>query len=66
MRVLPVALATFGRDEVEILEAVCAQAHVTHHNPVSDAACGFIAQAVQRICAAIREVRCIAPASCPT
>ena len=48
MRVLPVALATFGRDEVEILEAVCAQAHVTHHNPVSDAACGFIAQAVQR------------------
>ena len=47
MRVLPVALATLARDEVAVREAVRAQAHVTHHNQVSDAACEFIALAVQ-------------------
>ncbi len=47
MRVLPVALATLGRDEAEVRAAVRAQAHVTHHNPVSDAAAEFIALAVQ-------------------
>jgi ADP-ribosyl-[dinitrogen reductase] hydrolase len=47
MRVLPVALATLGREEGEVREAVRAQAHVTHHNPVSDAATEFIALAVQ-------------------
>ncbi len=47
MRVLPVALVMLSRDEVAVRTAVQAQAHVTHHNPVSDAACEFIALAVQ-------------------
>jgi len=47
MRVLPVALATQALDEPEVRIAVRAQAHVTHHNPVSDAACEFIALSVQ-------------------
>ena len=47
MRVLPVALATLFRDEADVRQAVRAQAHVTHNNPASDAACEFIALAVQ-------------------
>jgi ADP-ribosyl-[dinitrogen reductase] hydrolase len=47
MRVLPVALATFGRPEAEVRAACRAQAHVTHHNAASDAACEFLALAVQ-------------------
>jgi ADP-ribosyl-[dinitrogen reductase] hydrolase len=47
MRVLPAALATHALGESEVRLAVRAQAHVTHHNPVSDAACEFIALAVQ-------------------
>ncbi|MDK9726241.1 MAG: ADP-ribosyl-[dinitrogen reductase] hydrolase [Sterolibacteriaceae bacterium MAG5] len=47
MRVLPVALATLGRDEAAVRAAVRAQAHVTHHNPQSDAAAEFLALAVQ-------------------
>ena len=47
MRVLPVALATLLRDEVDVRQAVRVQAHVTHNNPASDAACEFIALAVQ-------------------
>jgi len=47
MRVLPVALATFGRPESEVCAAVRAQAHVTHNTAVSDAACEFLALAVQ-------------------
>jgi ADP-ribosyl-[dinitrogen reductase] hydrolase len=39
MRVLPVALATFGKNNATIKAAIAAQAHVTHHNPVSDAVC---------------------------
>ena len=38
MRVLPVALATLGLPENEIRAACRAQAHVTHNNPLSDAA----------------------------
>ena len=39
MRVLPVALATFGQ-EPDVVAAACrAQGHVTHHNLLSDAAC---------------------------
>lgn len=39
MRVLPVALSTFGQD-TEIVAAACrAQGHVTHYNTLSDAAC---------------------------
>lgn len=47
MRVLPVALATLGRDEEAVRAAVRAQAHVTHHNAASDAACAFLALTVQ-------------------
>ena len=47
MRVLPVALATLGQREDAVRAAVRAQAHVTHNNPDSDAACEFLALAVQ-------------------
>jgi ADP-ribosyl-[dinitrogen reductase] hydrolase len=47
MRVLPVALATFGWPEAEVRAACRAQAHVTHHNAASDAACEFLALTVQ-------------------
>ena len=47
MRVLPVALASFGRPEACVRACVRAQAHVTHHNAMSDAACEFLALAVQ-------------------
>ncbi|MCK9388223.1 MAG: ADP-ribosyl-[dinitrogen reductase] hydrolase [Sulfuritalea sp.] len=47
MRVLPVALATFGCPEAEVIAACRVQAHVTHHNAMSDAACEFLALTVQ-------------------
>jgi ADP-ribosyl-[dinitrogen reductase] hydrolase len=47
MRVLPVALATFGQDETTVRAAIHAQAHVTHHNPVSDAVCELLVFMVQ-------------------
>lgn len=47
MRVLPVALATFGQSPAAVCAAVQAQAHVTHNNLVSDAVCQFLALAVQ-------------------
>ncbi len=39
MRILPVALATLGQPEAAIRAACRAQAHVTHNNSLSDAAC---------------------------
>jgi ADP-ribosyl-[dinitrogen reductase] hydrolase len=39
MRTLPAALVTLGVGEGEIAAASRAQAHVTHHNVLSDAAC---------------------------
>ena len=47
MRVLPVALATFGLDEVAVRTACRAQAHVTHHCALSDAACETLVFMVQ-------------------
>ncbi len=47
MRVLPVALATLGRSEARAIDACQAQAHVTHHNAASDAACEFIVLALR-------------------
>ena len=47
MRVLPVALATLGLSEATVRAACRTQAHVTHHNALSDAACEFLALAVQ-------------------
>lgn len=39
MRILPVALACYGRPPEMAVFASRAQAHVTHHNELSDAAC---------------------------
>ncbi|MBI5330159.1 MAG: ADP-ribosyl-[dinitrogen reductase] hydrolase [Betaproteobacteria bacterium] len=47
MRVLPAALATLGHTEEEVRLACRAQAHVTHHNPLSDAATETLALMVQ-------------------
>ena len=47
MRVLPVALATLEWSEDEVRDACRMQAHVTHNNPLSDAACEFIVLALQ-------------------
>jgi ADP-ribosyl-[dinitrogen reductase] hydrolase len=47
MRVLPVALATFGASDDVVRAAVRAQAHVTHNNRASDAAAEVIAFIVQ-------------------
>ncbi len=46
MRTLPVALATLGKPAETILAASRAQAHVTHHNTLSDAACETLIQMV--------------------
>jgi ADP-ribosyl-[dinitrogen reductase] hydrolase len=47
MRVLPVALATFGADDAAVRAAVRCQAHVTHNNPQSDAAAELLALLIQ-------------------
>jgi ADP-ribosyl-[dinitrogen reductase] hydrolase len=47
MRVLPVALATFGQSETAVRAACRAQAHVTHHSALSDAACECLVFMVQ-------------------
>src|SRR5512143_3945805 len=47
MRVLPVALATFGQGEGAVRAASRAQAHVTHHSALSDAACECLVFMVQ-------------------
>lgn len=47
MRVLPVALACYGQAEKTTIVANAAQAHVTHHNPLSDAACETLIFMVQ-------------------
>jgi ADP-ribosyl-[dinitrogen reductase] hydrolase len=47
MRVLPVALATFGQSAEVIATAVRAQAHVTHNNALSDAACDTLVAMIQ-------------------
>ena len=47
MRCLPVALACYGQPEKTSIFASRAQAHVTHHNPLSDAACETLILMVQ-------------------
>jgi ADP-ribosyl-[dinitrogen reductase] hydrolase len=47
MRVLPVALATLGAPAETVVAATRAQAHVTHHNAVSDAACDTLVTMLQ-------------------
>ena len=47
MRVLPIALACYGQPEKSSIFANRAQAHVTHHNTLSDAACETLILMVQ-------------------
>jgi ADP-ribosyl-[dinitrogen reductase] hydrolase len=47
MRVLPIALATFGQTEDSVRQACRAQAHITHHSALSDAACECLVFMVQ-------------------
>ncbi len=47
MRILPVALATCGAPAEAVAQACRAQAHVTHNNPLSDAATECIADMLQ-------------------
>jgi len=43
MRLLPAALVSLGHTETEVITAILTQAHVTHHNPQSDACCVTLA-----------------------
>ncbi|GAB2181903.1 ADP-ribosyl-[dinitrogen reductase] hydrolase [Denitratisoma sp. agr-D3] len=65
MRVLPVALAYLYDSDEEMAQACREQAHVTHHNDVSDAACVFLALALKDalLGACLRDVyrHCIKP-----
>ena len=47
MRVLPVALATYGQPPESVIAASRTQAHVTHHNALSDACCETLIFMVQ-------------------
>lgn len=47
MRVLPIALATLGQPEDAVRTACRVQAHLTHHNPLSDAGTETIVLMVQ-------------------
>jgi ADP-ribosyl-[dinitrogen reductase] hydrolase len=47
MRVLPVALATYGQDRSQVRAATLAQAHVTHNHPLSDAGTLCVVEMVQ-------------------
>jgi ADP-ribosyl-[dinitrogen reductase] hydrolase len=49
MRILPVALATLGDDARLEVDAV-AQAHLTHHHPLSDAACVHLGRLLHLAC----------------
>jgi ADP-ribosyl-[dinitrogen reductase] hydrolase len=51
MRLLPVALACYGRPAATAIAASRAQAHVTHHNELSDAACETLVFMVQDLMA---------------
>lgn len=57
MRVLPVALATLGQPEEQVRRACRVQAHVTHHNLLSDAATECLALMVQDALGGAGKVR---------
>lgn len=61
MRVAPVALYTLGDEELLSRLAV-EQAHITHHHPLSDAACVSVGTMIQRglLGAPLRDVRAAA------
>lgn len=64
MRVLPVALLTLGDDEALGRLAV-EQARITHHHPLSDAACVLVGRLVQLACLgrSMRQLRACAEAA---
>jgi ADP-ribosyl-[dinitrogen reductase] hydrolase len=47
MRTLPIALATLGHSDEEVMAAVQAQAHISHNNPLSDAGTFCVVKMVQ-------------------
>ncbi len=49
MRTLPIALATLGKSEEEVMGAVKTQAHITHNHPLSDAGTFCVVRMVQLI-----------------
>jgi ADP-ribosyl-[dinitrogen reductase] hydrolase len=49
MRVLPAALLTLG-DDAALLRLAVAQGRITHHHPLSDAACVLVGRLVQQAC----------------
>ncbi|TCJ11574.1 ADP-ribosyl-[dinitrogen reductase] hydrolase [Parasulfuritortus cantonensis] len=57
MRVLPVALATLGEPEEVVRLACRTQAHITHNNPLSDAATECLALMVRDALAGADKVR---------
>jgi ADP-ribosyl-[dinitrogen reductase] hydrolase len=63
MRILPIALATFGDDEL-FTRAAIAQAHLTHNHPLSDAATLALGRMVHALLAGqgVRECRRLANA----
>lgn len=64
MRVLPVALLTLGEDAA-LQRLAVAQARITHHHPLSDAACVLVARLVQQACLgrSLRHLRACAEAA---
>ncbi len=48
MRCLPIALLTFGADTDTIITAARCQAHITHHNALSDAGTECVIQLIQQ------------------
>ncbi|HEY3327534.1 MAG TPA: ADP-ribosyl-[dinitrogen reductase] hydrolase [Novimethylophilus sp.] len=63
MRILPVALATFGHDAA-FQQAAIEQAHITHHHPLSDAATLALGRMVHALLAGqgVKECRKLANA----
>jgi ADP-ribosyl-[dinitrogen reductase] hydrolase len=57
MRILPVALATFG-DDAAFAHAAIEQAHLTHHHPLSDAATLTLGRMVHALLGGQGDIRC--------
>jgi ADP-ribosyl-[dinitrogen reductase] hydrolase len=61
MRVSPVALYTLGNEKL-LSRLAIEQAHITHHHPLSDAACVSVGKMIQRglLDAPLRDLRAVA------
>jgi ADP-ribosyl-[dinitrogen reductase] hydrolase len=58
MRILPIALATYG-DDMAFQHAALEQAHITHHHPLSDAATLLLGRMVHSLLAGQGLKQCI-------